>query len=428
MEAALKDIYSPELKKPRIQDLLKSLEATIEKAKDIRNTKNFANPNLRKGLEIVEKFIKAKKRVCYGGMAINAHLPVDKQFYDFTKNLPDYDFFSPNAEQDIKDLVSALNIEGLPYVEAKFGIHEGTTKIYVDFSAVADITNTSQKFYETLYRRSYLYKGINYADANFLRMSMYLELSRPMGEVERWDKVYSRLLLFNEFVPFLDRGCRLNTISKIDGGLRNIMLDFCTRNSLIYCGADLENFYKNPNKSSDSWLSRSRYPLIAFSSDILHDIHSLKESIEQEDNSKLKIYRWSPEDEFVPFLLGLVKNGKIVALLVEVSACHSYNTITYKKSNVLRIASLDTLITLYYSLSFIKGLDGLARTSFSCLGNHIAALSSKTRDLGKNGGLEPFPLTCMGHQPTKESLMLAKYLRIQEWKKGRNTKKKARQT
>jgi hypothetical protein len=426
MEVALKDIHSTELEKPRIQDLLKSLEATIEKAKDIRNTKNFANPNLRKGLEIVEKFIKTKQRVCYGGMAINSHLPADKQFYDFTKNLPDYDFFSPEAEKDIKDLVNALTIEGLPYVEAKFGVHEGTTKIYVDFSAVADITNTSQKFYETLYKRSYLYKGVHYADANFLRMSMYLELSRPMGEVERWDKVYSRLLLFNEFVPFLDRGCRLSPISKIDGDLRNIMIDFCTRNSLIYCGADLENFYKNPNKASDSWLSRSRYPLIAFSSDILHNIHSLKESIEQEDKSKLKIYRWSPEDEFVPFLLGLVKNGKIIALLVEVSACHSYNTITYKKSNVLRIASLDTLITLYYSLSFIKGLDGLARTSFSCLGNQIAALSSKTRDLGKNGSLEPFPLTCMGHQPTKESLMLAKYLRIQEWKKGRNTKKKAR--
>jgi hypothetical protein len=167
MEGALKDIHSPELEKPKIQVLLKALEATIEEAKDIINTKAFENVNLRKGLEIVEKFIKSKKRVCYGGMAINAHLPSKKQFYDLSKNLPDYDFFSPDADNDIKELINILTIEGLPYIESKFGIHKGTMKIFVDFNAVADITQVSSKFYDTLLKRSYLYDGLHFADANF---------------------------------------------------------------------------------------------------------------------------------------------------------------------------------------------------------------------------------------------------------------------
>lgn len=423
MEAALKEIKSAELEKPHIQDLLKGLEATIEIAKDIRNTKNFQNPNLRKGLEIVEKFIKLKKRVCYGGMAINAHLPENKQFYDFSKNLPDYDFFTPDPEGDIKELMGALNIEGLPYVESKFSVHEGTTKIYVDFNAVADITKSSSVFYNNILKRSYIHKGIHYADANFLRMSMYLELSRPMGEVERWSKVYSRLLLFNEFVPFLNRGCKPSLLRKISSEERNAILEFSIMNSLIYCGGDLENFYKNPKKNS--WLSKSNNPLIAYSNNILSDIHSLKMILERINKKHLKIYKWSPEDNDLPFLLGLVHNGKIFALLVEVSACHSYNVLTYKNSE-LKVASLDTLITLFYSLSFIKGLEGLVKSSFSCIANSISALSSKTRDIGKNNGLESFPLKCMGHQPSKESLMLAKYLRIQEFKKTRKIKKNSK--
>jgi len=421
MELALREIQSPDLEKPHVKDLLKALEATVEIAKDIRNTKNFANPSLRKGLEIVEKFIKSKKRVCYGGMAINAHLPEEKQFYDFTKNLPDYDFFSPDADQDIKDIVNILNIEGLPYVESKFSVHEGTTKIFVDFSAVADITQASPEFYSNILKRSYLHKGIHYIDANFLRMSMYLELSRPMGEVERWSKVYSRLLLFNQYVPFLVRGCRPVPLRSVSLEERNSILEFCISNSLIYCGGDLESFYKNPKKDS-SWLTRSKNPLIAYSNNILGDIHSLKIILDRINKKKLHIYKWSPKDNDLPFLLGLMHNGKIYALLVEVSACHSYNTIIYKKHSELRVASLDTLITLFYGLSFIKGLEGLVSSSFSCIANSIAALSSKTRDLGKNSGLEPIPLTCMGHQPSKESLLLAKYLRIQEWKKTRKNR------
>lgn len=428
MEGALKDIKSAELEKPSIQVLLRTLDATIAEAKDIRNAAAFQNPALRRGLTIVEEFVKKKKRVCYGGMAINAHLPVSKQFYDFTKNLPDYDFFTPDAEGDIKEILYELKKEGLPHVEAKLGIHEGTTKIYVDFNAVADITDVSDKFYNTLYKRSYTYKGIQYADANFLRMSMYLELSRPMGEVERWDKVYSRLLLFNQFVPFLTRGCRATPLSSLSQAERNVILSFASEQGLIYASADLENIYKNEKGNFDTILSRSRHPLIAYSGDGLRDVHTLKNILESVSGKGLKIYRWSPEDEFVPFLLGLVRDGKILALFVEISACHSYNTIAYKKSNLMKIASLDTLITLYFSLSFVKGLEGLAKTSFSCLGNRLATLSAKTRDEGKEDSkFKAFPLTCMGHQPTKESLLLAKQQRIKEFKaeqKRRRTMKK----
>ena len=433
-EGLLKDIKSTELETPKVQVLLKALNAAVDEAKDIRNTYNFKNPVLRRALHIVEDFIKSKKRICYGGMAINAHLPLKIQFYDFTKNLPDYDFFTDEAEKDIDDLIRILTAENLPNIEAKLGLHEGTTKIYVDFNAVADITEVSSSFYNTLLRRSFVNKGIHYADANFLRMSMYLELSRPMGEVERWEKVFGRLYLFNKAVPLLKYKCKQLPLSKLTSDQRKICLNYCSLNLLVYAGADLEPLYKNPSKTmSNIWLKRSNYPVIAFSRDPFHDTNILKKLLENADKSlKLKIYKWSPDDEFIPFLLGIVNNGKIVALIVKQTACHSYNTLSYGKSdevfnnsheNALLVASLDTLISLYFSLSYIRGLEGLVKVPFNCMANKLVEISLATRDNLQPGAFPMFPLTCSGHQTTKESLLLAKKMRVKEWKKKHKTKK-----
>ena len=44
-------------------------------------------------------------------------------------------------------------------------------------------------------------KGIFYSPPNFLRMLMYLELSRPAGDIGRWEKVLKRLTLLNKHYP-----------------------------------------------------------------------------------------------------------------------------------------------------------------------------------------------------------------------------------
>ena len=42
-------------------------------------------------------------------------------------------------------------------------------------------------------------------------MSMYLELSRPKGDVGRWEKVLKRLILLNKHYPIKEYDCK-NTI------------------------------------------------------------------------------------------------------------------------------------------------------------------------------------------------------------------------
>jgi len=60
--------------------------------------------------------------------------------------------------------------------------------------------------------------GILYSPPNFLRMNMYLELSRPEGDVSRWEKIFKRLTLLNKHYPFaISADCGKNRISTKNG-------------------------------------------------------------------------------------------------------------------------------------------------------------------------------------------------------------------
>jgi len=61
--------------------------------------------------------------------------------------------------------------------------------------------------FQTLQKDALKIAGITYAPPNFLRMGMYLELSRPDGDVSRWEKVYKRLILLNKHYPLSSKEC-----------------------------------------------------------------------------------------------------------------------------------------------------------------------------------------------------------------------------
>ena len=158
-------------------------------------------------ISIVENFIKKKTLVCYGGISINALLPEQDKIYNEDIDLPDYDFFSPNALNDAKELADLYFEKGYTEVEAKAGQHHGTFKVFVNFQGVADITLIPSKLYNIIKKKAIRVNGILYTDPNFLRMSMYLELSRPAGDISRWEKVLKRLSLLNKHYPLTSLNC-----------------------------------------------------------------------------------------------------------------------------------------------------------------------------------------------------------------------------
>lgn len=180
---------------------MEEIEKVAKIALEQQEKEAAQDPSVKKSLTIVEQFIKTHRVMCYGGTAINNLLPKADRFYNPVKDIPDYDFFSETPQIHAMKIADRLTSAGFKSVEVKPGVHLGTFKVFCEYNGVADISHLDKSIFKRLWDESIEKEGIHYVPPNFLRMSVYLELSRPKGDVSRWKKVYSRLLLLNKHYP-----------------------------------------------------------------------------------------------------------------------------------------------------------------------------------------------------------------------------------
>lgn len=403
------------------KDQINRIVNAATKAQEIIDYTVAHDEEILRAIDVVEDFLRKTHRLCYGGQAINAHLPKKYKIYKPDYSLPDYDFFTPKQEEDIRVLSKQLRKAGFTEISAREGMHEGTIKIYVNFIPVADITQIDTKLYKLLAEREFRQEGISYLDANTLRMLMYLELSRPRGEVERWDKVYKRLALLNEFVPVQANDCKKRVkASDLDQKEVHAIMDYIVHEKRIFAGADLLGMYKASlhGKRKATWLLHTRKPIYFYSNDIEKDTeHFRYELRHMSPETKLSIHRiQSMGGDLIPQTTIFLRNDYPVLIIVSQNACHSYYTIPLRYENTLRIATLDTLITLYFSLSLLK-YRFIALDALECLAQELVEISYRARAKPDEF---PFPfisLDCSGHQKRVSSLIREKVRRITTAKK-----------
>ena len=437
------ELSSHRLKEDDFQKQLHQISEIVAIAQDKIDYANAHNPTIQKAIKVVEKFLKKSHRICYGGQALNAHLPKAYQFYDPERSVPDYDFFTPSQDKDLVEIVKELQSVGFTDISVRLGIHEGTIKVYVDYYPVADITQMEPSLYSLLSSRSIEHNNITYLDADTLRMLIYLELSRPKGEVARWEKVYQRLLLLDNFVP-LGRPSNLSQRRRngVVRGLRtslnksenDVIMKYIIQNNKIFAGADLVGFYdktlrtRSYRKKDEYLFIGNKYPIILFVKDIKKEGHLLKDILQDtvvattkpgKPIMKVEADHYSAiNGDMLPELLIIYKGSRAGVLLIQESACHSYYNYVLRTGENLRIASVDTLVTLYFALG-IRGMrvknagnEGEFLTAFESLARQVVRLA---RDARKNPDAFPFPflsLECEGEQKSFESLIKEKAERM----------------
>ena len=398
-------------KKTTIQELVSIAKAAAAEAANFQERFAAEDTEARKIVDIMERFLRVKARVVYGGAAINAHLPADKKFYDPALYLPDYDFMTPDPLQDCADLIVAFQHEGFVEVEAKFGIHEGTYKVFVNFRAAADITYMPPEIYERIMTDSKAIGGIHYASVNFLRMNMYLELSRPAGMVSRWEKVYERLLLLNEEYPLKAGRCvaePLEALAQPTDGKQLVLTD-------RILGIGIE--------SGAVFLSGASY-LVAPDRDPVDEVIMMISDgastlVEQLTSAlNLKVTKFDAMGELLPTRYELrTSKRKLVAVVFETVACHNYTTLTSPVG--YRLGSVDLLIQMYYAMYFAD-LKGYLPVRLLCVIQDLIELETQRRLAvadGKGDIHDVFPLQCIGHQPTMPELKKAHRERVAEKRK-----------
>jgi hypothetical protein len=407
-EGVLPYIRSHILEKKEVVSAIAILNEQVEVAKEVHDLRLAADPLVRAAIKIVEKFLKETGRICYGGQAINAHLPKELKFYDTKKQIPDYDVYSPTVEKDMRLVISRLRKAGFPDVAHREGLHEGTLKISVAYNDVLDLTYMPQQVYSILWKESATIDGIHYVGANFLRSNMYKELSQPEGEIDRWEKVYSRLVLLNTAVP-IDT-CKEKAGSG-SGALipKEIYLNifqFIIQYRRILAGASIKKIYQKKHRNYSWLLSDNDSPILFFSPNPENDLIALQSII-----GKVSVDRHAPISDVVPgyIVVNSSSNNNIICIIIEEYACHSYNIVRLQDNSEILVASLDTAIRLFYSLSIVEKLIG--ETSIHCVAQNLVDISMKIRSGKLQSDFPLFSIECMGHQHTKGSLIRAKKLR-----------------
>ena len=403
---------------PIVLRVKRRLTSAVDKATERNKYETAHNTELTRALKVVEIFLRRKRRVCYGGTAMNAILPKNKQFYNPELDLPDYDFFTPEMDDDIEDIVAMLRKAGFQEIYHKTGIHEGTKKILVNFTPIADITFISKPIFDIFLKRSIVREGIHHTDPEMLRMMMYLEISRPKGMVTRWEKVYERLQLINKIFPptakssQTRRSTREVKFASLQPDIKAAVFDFCiNRQRNIFTGG-LDIFYRKAvNSTVTPQFDIKRYtgPIGFISPDMHADAKEIKELLSIKHRAKAVLH--AAKGEIVPAYIEVFLNNVPVILILGETACHSYLSFPVEGGRSISICSPDTLITVYYSLSIFTTA---ARTYIPKIEQQIRTLILLTERnrLANNPNIPSFPLSCHGYQKGFSTLLREKVARI----------------
>lgn len=389
----------------------------------------ISNPRITRIIDIVEDFLRKKKLICYGGTAINNILPIQDQFYNRDIELPDYDFFSTTPMKDAIELANIYHKEKFEEVEAKAGVHYGTFKVFVEFIPVADITLIPVELDKNLRKTAIKVDGILYTPPNYLRMSMYLELSRPRGDVSRWEKVLKRLTLLNKNYPMEDQACqdisiqRLFTAKDIDeeeqDKIFKVTRDALIGQGVVFFGALANRLYL---RYSDKPCPKSALEIPDF--DVLSRMPErtarvVKEQLQYHKIKHVKIVKRAGIGEVIAPHYEIRIGDETVAFIYEPLACHSYNIVKMDGKEV-RIATIDTMLSFYLAFIYVDR-PYYDPKRILCMSEILFKVQEENR-LKQRGVLKRFTMDCYGKQKTLEDSRLEKTMKFKELKNKRDSK------
>jgi hypothetical protein len=336
------------------------MEDITKIVKDLEEENNrtaASDPGTMTALGVVRAFLRNHPVMCYGGTAINNLLPKEDQFYDPKVDVPDYDFFSKTPQAHAVIIANQLKAHGIKAVEVKPGMHVGTFKVFADYTGVADITKLDETIFDRLWNESVIRSKVHYVPVNFLRMSMYLELSRPRGDVSRWEKVYKRLQLLNNQYPVTCKKENEEEHVDLTPTQQKGVMRLLKSEPVVLLGVSSAHVHLN-----EKWTT----PI-----SILGDAQTIERLSRGE---KTEIHE---ETDILPRrTIILDANGKHALFrFYETTACHSY----HKMENGVRVASIPTILQFFFAYMY-SGEHDEKLASMLCIAQRLVEVANSKPD------------------------------------------------
>jgi hypothetical protein len=379
-------------------------------------------------IKILEDFMRRKKVVCYGGTAINNILPINDQFYDKDVEIPDYDFFSPMALKHAKELADIYVSHDYGDVEVRSGVHKETYKVFVNFIPIADITQLEPKIFRVLIKRSIRKEGISYAPPDYLRLQIYNELSRPDGDVSRWEKIYKRLLLLNKDHPIKEnpKCSEINFMRDFTGNpelndtLYNLVKDTMINEGVVFIGGYASSLYGRymPPEQKKQLQHVPDFDVLAEDPKAVAFI--LKEKLEEAGFKNVKINKKpAVGNEVIVTHYEVVVDNDTLCFIYEPYGCYSFNSIKIKDKTI-KVATIETM--LLFLLAFLYAdRPYYDQERVMCMAQYLINVQAKNR-LEQKGLLKRFNINCYGNEKTIVEIRSEKAAKYEELKYMKDSK------
>ena len=402
-----------------------------------RKSKAMNELTLPNPFQVVYDFIKEKGLKLYGGQALHEHLKRYKEGFYKGYKFPDYDVFSPNAWEHAKELANKLYDMGFDFVDAKGSIlndeQHQTYKVGVDMMYILDLTQSGctpeqlknkdcdecgkdkqnkcfslfneipvnnllnynpKKNKPKTYHETYDFKKdkaiypnkIFVCDPDWLKISMYRELSEPLSNPSRLPKVGKRLELFKHYFEYDHSKCSQNDYEKeVNRDIKPVLKtisEFIIENKLINFGASAFNMFVGKSKNSGS-IMISDYKVYSGGISGIYLIEKIKNILSNnfkhlKFNTQEKIEYWKEIDTF-SYTLSVSNDRKLkynnILTIVENDTCMPY--IQYNNIRYVTIDRLKYILFRAVSLPEIYKITEENPKNYECMLSHLLKIEKK---------------------------------------------------
>jgi len=214
-------------------------------------------------------------------------------------------------------------------------------------------------------------------------MSMYLELSRPRGDVSRWTKVFKRLGLLNKSYPIeCPREDGEEDILEDPSDIESFLAD----NDVVILGLHASQIHDRKIRAWDLPID-----LLVTPNDLDDIIEKLKTILV---GTKSELH--PAIGEFVSRHINITKKGRLIVRVFETQACHSYHIMR----DGTKVASIPTILQFFMSFLYAdkKMKKELESNRLLCVAQRLVDLAQGEKHARRFRFLTP--LDCIGDQET----------------------------
>jgi hypothetical protein len=252
--------------------------------------------------------------------------------------------------------------------------------------------------------------------------------------VERWSKVYERLILLNEAFP--PKICRTKTEDLVNRVhlpvvLRKALLEYVIDNKRILMGAEVVAMYdwliSKSRKLNPTihWFLKKNGMIVFISPEAQGDALRLKEIFASEE---IGIQMLEAKGEIIPERAIVSYRKMPFVEILQETACHSFITLDLAEKRQLLVASLETMLTFYYGLMMFTKDEKILQFYMNCLCQKLVEMSNKLHKKGRIGPIPAFSIECSGYQKGYATLLKEKFARIAREKEKQKSRKTNRRT